>query len=950
MNIILPLIIFTLTFKGGYGSPQFQADVTITGDQSIPNGILRGHMNYFYNDTLGAVNHIMSISYTNPVVMTELWNYKDSQHYRYCQQCYAETYKLPIDKYFLMVSDQISSPTIGPCQEYTRSNDVITNIWVNKTDTQRVCKVKTLTREIIFSNYQTQAVFPNYVNWGCPSPTCNQVIDIMLVIDESTSINSAEWTSTINFASALVNNFKIASDGVTMGVVYFATKARVISYLSNSKQSIINAIKTSQKGGSTCIGCGMSMALSLWKYPVAGRLSLNPSRVMIVITDGANNVPTPQTSANTNLTNSAANVHNADVLTFAIGVGTSTVPSELRIIATMLPGYETVINVNNFASLNSIINKLTLQTCVELPSQPCGSSCYGFCSCNQTCGCPECQDFGKCWNNKCTQTGTSTSGCIKTAVNCDDQDACTIDTCNDLTGCIHTPIVLDTSNPCVDTLCSPSSGPYSVVHTCDDHNLCTLNQCDPMISGGCVYQDTCDDYNMCTIDQCDPLTGCFYQSVNCDDDDACTIDTCDVDIGCISSPLVCVAPNSCQSVDYCDTKAGCIFKPIDCNDNDPCTQDLCNTTIGCVHNPIPCSGCIKHPLICESDDCYGGYCADGPNETSFCMYTNKCDSMNPCVLDSCSPFNRTCTHTKKTCTKVPCHETSCNKVTGKCDIIERDCTQGDPCWVGYCDDDTDSCKRDPFCADKPCQHVVCDLSTDLPVCQYQPYNCTSNSKCIIGYCDDLLNACQYVDVSCDDSNMCTNDICDPVKGCTYKNVTCDDGVPCTIDTCDLSKGCQHTPKCYDGLFCTDDNCLIDGTCVNTAIQCDFNLDLTSNQSSCFTSFCSENKKMCLRRFSETAIVDVCGGCMNVIDTNVTSTDCLSSWSNTQLAVTLGAAAIAGIVVAAVIGSVVLIASGAFGTSELIKRVNQSKTTSVTSNPLYKDSDNMLTNINYVGRD
>ena len=42
--------------------------------------------------------------------------------------------------------------------------------------------------------------------------------------------------------------------------------------------------------------------------------------------------------------------------------------------------------------------------------------------------------------------------------------------------------------------------------------------------------------------------------------------------------------------------------------------------------------------------------------------------------------------------------------------------------------------------------------------------------------------------SCDDSNVCTIDTCDPVQGCIYTPVNCDDGSVCTVDTCSPNGG------------------------------------------------------------------------------------------------------------------------------------------------------------------
>jgi hypothetical protein len=63
------------------------------------------------------------------------------------------------------------------------------------------------------------------------------------------------------------------------------------------------------------------------------------------------------------------------------------------------------------------------------------------------------------------------------------------------------------------------------------------------------------------------------------------------------------------------------------------------------------------------------------------------------------------------------------------------------------------------------------------------------------------------EVSCDDKNKCTEDICHPTKGCINKPINCDDKNACTTESCDPALGCVYrTKKCDDGKLCTKDSC------------------------------------------------------------------------------------------------------------------------------------------------
>ena len=65
---------------------------------------------------------------------------------------------------------------------------------------------------------------------------------------------------------------------------------------------------------------------------------------------------------------------------------------------------------------------------------------------------------------------------------------------------------------------------------CEDNDACTTDTCDP--AGGCVNTPidpgvACDDDNACTTESCDPINGCTNTpvdpNVTCEDGDACTV-------------------------------------------------------------------------------------------------------------------------------------------------------------------------------------------------------------------------------------------------------------------------------------------------------------------------------------------------------------------------------------------------------------------------------------------
>ncbi|MFO0727203.1 MAG: hypothetical protein U1E65_25720 [Myxococcota bacterium] len=135
-----------------------------------------------------------------------------------------------------------------------------------------------------------------------------------------------------------------------------------------------------------------------------------------------------------------------------------------------------------------------------------------------------------------------------------------------------------------------------------------------------------------------------------------------------------------------------------------------------------------------------------------------------------------------------------------------DCEDGNGCTLDTFDPSTGRCTH-------MAQAVACnDFSA-----------CTQNDTCVDGVC---LGA----SMSCDDTNPCTDDFCDPASGCVHEATQdCDDHNPCTADSCDLVSGCHHealmdgTP-CDDGKLCTTADICVAGQCAGINIPDGFPCD------------------------------------------------------------------------------------------------------------------------------
>lgn len=159
-----------------------------------------------------------------------------------------------------------------------------------------------------------------------------------------------------------------------------------------------------------------------------------------------------------------------------------------------------------------------------------------------------CEDGDECTINDFCDEGSCRSGspspdCCEVDDDCDDDEECTVDTCNP-----------DTNKCSNDPVAEPAG--------CDDGDPCTdPDTCDNGVCGG--VEISCDQLgNFCSVEECDPADGqCKSfpdnQGEACDDDDECTVDTvCDgTDCGEGTTITCCPDDIQCQPDGLC-TGAG----------------------------------------------------------------------------------------------------------------------------------------------------------------------------------------------------------------------------------------------------------------------------------------------------------------------------------------------------------------------------------------------------------
>lgn len=120
---------------------------------------------------------------------------------------------------------------------------------------------------------------------------CNEKVDVMLVLDKSSSIGSGELATLKTAAKAFVDALAPSADGVHVGMASFSTTASIGAHLTSDGASVKTAIDSLGAGGFTNLQHGIKLARIELENPGDGhdRADSESPDIMLIITDGEPN-------------------------------------------------------------------------------------------------------------------------------------------------------------------------------------------------------------------------------------------------------------------------------------------------------------------------------------------------------------------------------------------------------------------------------------------------------------------------------------------------------------------------------------------------------------------------------------------------------------------------------------------------------------------------------------
>ncbi len=312
-----------------------------------------------------------------------------------------------------------------------------------------------------------------------------------------------------------------------------------------------------------------------------------------------------------------------------------------------------------------------------------------------------CNDQNACTAGDQCQNGQCFAG--PTIIVCNDNNPCTEDSCSPEAGCVHDVQLgtqCDDGNACTSgDHCAGNGACEGQAVDCDDADQCTVDSCQP--EAGCVntvqVSLACNDGDKCTKnDKCKSSGKCKGTQKFCNDANECTSDSCNSATGCVHDPLP-LTGAACDDLDSCTEDDTCLFgecggDEIECADDDECTTDYCWQG-DCVHQAIPGCGVSSCQAHCGQ-------------QVGQCFCDGQCHLWNDCCPDVCDFCNYNWCDCEPDCQGKECGNDGCGGSCGQCvggEFCDSDgscseCSCGEKeCGQNQCGASCGSCPPGTFC-------------------------------------------------------------------------------------------------------------------------------------------------------------------------------------------------------------------------------------------------------------
>jgi len=739
--------------------------------------------------------------------------------YSMCDQCSAETVTVMPDPWWSDSTVYKTSATNTYVKKNASSTGFVKSITMtgtSATDTKVSKIIFNDDRIWAISNFKYQSTISASDSRfkpasTCPTPTCGIFADLILVLDNTGSVNANEWKQQINFGVGVLNSFTFGDHAVAAAVVYFTSKGHYLATgtttsgksVTTNRNDLIHAMQGTRPdykadGGLTCQGSGLELVPALFDH--SPRKSQNPHRIVISVTDGQDYCRERGEKAAAKL----KNTYNAFFITIGVGINAEKDRQWLKDIASRIGSSPAYYPVSDYGQIKTLVDQLFAPICDEY-NPDYGKVCKGFRGCGK-CFCPNCtvpsSYSDKCNPITCSARDGTSNGCVPTPKSCRQQEStkcyvysCANGQCTETDTCGN--LKKQYTYSCATVHCNPDNGNCAVALNDDfckqkHKNNCELWQCD---HDGINSGKTRDEFGCIMVENV--TAKCKQQS------STCMSVTCDTEkLACVKKDLCEKNNNKCHT--FTCTNGKCVdtptAKPTNLKD-DKCTKYYCNNN----------SGWIKD----EANSWDAGKCRN--SVTQLDARTCKifsCDPNKGCVNSTDSNCKKACANIETECWKkasstlAKCQLAKCvgeTEASVHCEYETADCTKSNAAKKAKEMND----KHDGGCYSYKCSYGGCEYYEVLPRHE--------STACITWTCVGSQQAgWQWKSAKTTAATNCKNDICyeracDDVKGCIPVKDVCESkSTMCTQYTCNKNKTCDQKNLLMK-YECMEEKCASDGT-------------------------------------------------------------------------------------------------------------------------------------------
>ncbi|XP_072507399.1 collagen alpha-5(VI) chain [Notamacropus eugenii] len=190
----------------------------------------------------------------------------------------------------------------------------------------------------------------------CTLDECKQIqkLDIVFVLDDSSSIGDDQHQSMINFTMHLVNKADVGRDRVQFGALKYAKHPKILFYLNTypTKEGVLEGLRYTRGGGDTYTAKALMKSHELFTEKTGSRINSGVKQMLIVITDG-------ESHDSKDLEDKAKTLREKNIIIYGVGVAGASEKELLDITGSK----DNYFMVDNFEKLKEIYLPIEKKAC-----------------------------------------------------------------------------------------------------------------------------------------------------------------------------------------------------------------------------------------------------------------------------------------------------------------------------------------------------------------------------------------------------------------------------------------------------------------------------------------------------------------------------------------------------------------------------------------------------------